>query len=130
MSKKKTEACYVTENGTVRLRNKKGTSSNAGLSNMVQFYPTPRASDGNSPGIHGNGGQDLRTVVAIMEGLYPTPTAQDAKNSTLPPSQKDRDSIPGMLLKEGITGKLNPQWVEWLMGYPIGWTELKDLETQ
>jgi hypothetical protein len=110
MSKKKTDSCYVTESGTVRLRNKKGLSSNAGLSNIVQFYPTPRASDRNSPGIHGNGGQDLRTVVAMMEGLYPTPTAQDAKNLTL-----------------GITGKLNPEWVEWLMGYPIGWTELKDL---
>jgi len=24
------------------------------------------------------------------------------------------------------TGKLNPQWVEWLMGYPVGWTDLKD----
>jgi len=94
MSKKKTDSCYVTKSGTVRLINKKGLSSNAGLSNMVQFYPTP--------------------------------TAQDAKNLTLPPSQKDRDSIPGMLLKEGITGKLNPEWVEWLMGYPIGWTELKD----
>jgi len=23
------------------------------------------------------------------------------------------------------TGKLNPNWVEWLMGFPIGWTELK-----
>ena len=28
--------------------------------------------------------------------------------------------------KEQITGKLNPQWVEWLMGYPVGWTDLKD----
>jgi hypothetical protein len=26
------------------------------------------------------------------------------------------------------TGKLNPQWVEWLMGWPIGWTGLKCLE--
>jgi hypothetical protein len=24
------------------------------------------------------------------------------------------------------TGKLNPQWVEWLMGFPIGWTDLED----
>ena len=24
-------------------------------------------------------------------------------------------------------GKLNPEWVEWLMGWPIGWTELKPL---
>ncbi len=27
------------------------------------------------------------------------------------------------------TGQLNPAWVEWLMGYPIGWTELKDWAT-
>jgi len=24
---------------------------------------------------------------------------------------------------------INPQWLEWLMGWPIGWTELKPLET-
>ena len=24
----------------------------------------------------------------------------------------------------GKIGQLNPQWVEWLMGYPIGWTDL------
>ncbi|KPG94781.1 hypothetical protein AK821_18410 [Pseudomonas sp. RIT-PI-r] len=24
-------------------------------------------------------------------------------------------------------GQLNPEWVEWLMGWPIGWTELKPL---
>jgi hypothetical protein len=23
------------------------------------------------------------------------------------------------------SGKLNPVWVEWLMGFPEGWTELK-----
>jgi hypothetical protein len=26
-------------------------------------------------------------------------------------------------------GQLNPQWVEWLMGLPIGYTDLKCLET-
>lgn len=25
---------------------------------------------------------------------------------------------------DGIIGRLNPTWAEWLMGYPIGWTEL------
>ena len=24
----------------------------------------------------------------------------------------------------GTTGRLNPEWIEWLMGYQIGWTEL------
>jgi len=26
-------------------------------------------------------------------------------------------------------GMLNPTWVEWLMGFPIGWTDLEDSET-
>jgi hypothetical protein len=25
--------------------------------------------------------------------------------------------------------RLNPAWVEWLMGWPLGWTDLKPLET-
>jgi hypothetical protein len=25
-------------------------------------------------------------------------------------------------------GTLNPMWVEWLMGWPLGWTDLKPLE--
>ena len=29
---------------------------------MVRMLPTPRASDSNGPGTHGNGGPDLRTV--------------------------------------------------------------------
>ena len=29
----------------------------------------------------------------------------------------------------GNGGRLNPQWVEWLMGFPQGWTDLEDLET-
>jgi hypothetical protein len=28
-----------------------------------------------------------------------------------------------------VGGKLNPMWVEWLMGWPLGWTDLKPLET-
>ena len=27
-------------------------------------------------------------------------------------------------------GELNPQWAEWFMGFPIGWTELDASETQ
>ena len=58
-----------------------------------------------------------------MVHLYPTPTANDAKNATLPPSQVSRDTIPGALLREGHGGKLNPVFVEWLMGFPVGWTQ-------
>jgi hypothetical protein len=38
------------------------------------------------------------------------------------PSRKDR-------LKLVNTGHLNPEWLEWFMGWPMGWTELEPLAT-
>jgi hypothetical protein len=35
----------------------------------------------------------------------------------------------GLLQKKEVSGKLNPTWVEWLMGFPLGWTDLGDSET-
>ena len=32
-------------------------------------------------------------------------------------------------LRTDVAGQLNPTWVEWLMGFPIGWTELNASET-
>lgn len=73
---------------------------------------------------------NLRDQVSNMQN-WPTPTVNDSKNSTLPPSQLNRDNIPGALLRTGEQpgGLLNPAWVEWLIGWPIGWTDLKPLET-
>lgn len=60
--------------------------------------------------------------------MWPTPTVNDSINSTLPPSQITRDNLPGALLRNGQCGQLNPTWVEWLMGYPLGWTASNALE--
>ena len=30
----------------------------------------------------------------------------------------------GHALPAAVGGQLNPAWVEWLMGYPLGWTVL------
>ena len=27
-----------------------------------------------------------------------------------------------------VGGTLNPMWVEWLMGWPVGWTDCEPLE--
>lgn len=118
------------------------------------MFPTPTASLGNPKNgnfLENKNNDDTcrKFREIIMNKLLPTPTAQDAKNSTLPPSQKDRDSIVGYTLKmlptpcaadadkttanstqrnlntEFETGNgrlLNPQYVEEMMGYPIGWT--------
>lgn len=60
---------------------------------------------------------------------WPTPTAQDAKQGQHGKSQADRSSLPGRMKREQGSGALNPMWVEWLMGFPVGWTDLKDSET-
>jgi hypothetical protein len=35
----------------------------------------------------------------------------------------------GEPLPQQVGGPLNPDWVEWLMGWPIGWTALQPLAT-
>ena len=30
-------------------------------------------------------------------------------------------------VSSGRRGGLNPTWVEWLMGFPLGWTDLRSL---
>ena len=92
------------------------------LNAAVKMFPTPKANSytGASDSDNRQGSPDLQTVVRFM----PTPAAQDAKNSTLPPSQAGRDTLPGQMIRDGRQGQLNPNWVEWLMGFPPGWTDV------
>jgi len=55
---------------------------------------------------------------------WPTPTVNNSKNNGSPSQAKRHTSLDTM-----AGGKLNPTWVEWLMGWPIGWTDLEPLET-
>ena len=57
--------------------------------------------------------------------LWPTPTARDHKGMSGKGRQQKKGN-PKDTLPNALGGQLNPTWVEWLMGYPIGWTELKD----
>jgi hypothetical protein len=58
-------------------------------------------------------------------GLWPTPTAHNAKEGGFP-SEHSRNTP---TLAAQVGGSLNPMWVEWLMGWPLGWTDLKPLAT-
>ena len=52
-------------------------------------------------------------------------TKNSAKN-TGSKSQHERNTPP---LDAVLGGSLNPEWCEWFQGFPIGWTDLQDLET-
>ena len=56
--------------------------------------------------------------------MWPTPTAHNAKKGAYP-AEYERN-MPTLAAQAG--GPLNPTWVEWLMGWPLGWTALEPLE--
>lgn len=75
----------------------------------------------------------LLPTPTATKGLWPTPTVGDSKSSgnrNLEGSKAHAgtsltDAVSG---GQGIArGKLNPSWVEWLMGWPVGWTALEPL---
>jgi hypothetical protein len=70
-------------------------------------------------------GVNLQFPLRIAAQMFPTPTLQDASNNG-GPSQRHRNSLP---LNAVAGGSLNPTWVEWLMGFPLGWTALDASET-
>ena len=58
-------------------------------------------------------------------GFLPTPTCHNAKEGAYP-AEYTRNTP---TLAAQIGGKVNPDWNESRMGWPIGWTDLKRLET-
>lgn len=100
---------------------KRGTT----LGGYARMFPTPAAAD--SKGTTGGGqNSSLRTHVR----MFPTPTAnEDAAGTPNGKMQKmlgNHPAVRGTTKEEWASGTLNPTWVEWLMGYPKEWTELKD----
>jgi len=93
------------------------------------YLPTPTATpygSGGDPrdwkaGKVGKRRPSLNTMA--KNGYWPTPTVQDAKNNGSP-SKMRRNTKP---LNAEVGGKLNPDWVEWLMAWPVGWTDSKPL---
>lgn len=98
------------------------------------FMPTPTALDCGSGRMNrslSKGASERPTLaLAARMGMLPTPTANDARNVSLPPSQAKRDG--GMVktamrsdeYRAGAGFRLNPRFVAEMMGFPVDWTAL------
>jgi hypothetical protein len=101
-------------------------------------WPTPTASDHierKSTQQTPNSRHSLNLPDAVKR--WPTPTTQEIEHPQAIWTVNNRrisksGTTDSMNLADAVKtispngGKLNPTWVEWLMGFPTGWTDLKD----
>jgi hypothetical protein len=107
------------------------------MKTRMGLWPTPRSSSAMAEDMDTirerlNEGQEYKSRLEEAVAMWPTPTASSWGNEG---SRKmlDKHVASGNITPEdkkamtaGNGGKLNPTWVEWLMGFPIGWTDLED----
>ena len=66
------------------------------------------------------------TPMNALVKMYPTPTNSMVTTGDLEHARFHSSKRPKY--QSVNTGQLNPDWVEWLMGWPIGWSDLKPIE--
>ena len=84
----------------------------------------------------------LRPIDSVSPGCFPTPTVGDAKyneidgwsplgrlvrNNNARPPRRTKAEQAAARVNRGPVGQLNPDWVEWLMGWPVGWTSMSPM---
>ena len=95
----------------------------------MSLLPTPTTM-GSSMYAEKNAHMRNTPGLASVAKLWPTPNASDNKdrgNLSMPSIQR-RQRIGKQLNLSMVvseeSGALNPEWVEWIMGFPAGWTNL------
>lgn len=69
-----------------------------------------------------------RLTKGTASGSWPTPTARDWKDTG---PNVNYDKLRRKFRLAGfVNGPPNPPWVEWLMGFPIEWTDCEHSETR
>ena len=119
------------ESGLFRKINRNGTDGSVGLARMVKLWPTPSARDyKDSPGQKSiatprpNEGSILPVAVYREAAkLWPTPSANEDACGT--PNGKMQKMLGNNPEVRKTSGQLNPDWVEQLMNFPEGWTNLE-----
>ena len=112
---------------------------NETLNGAARRLPTPTASmrteqdmaqamfEGGDPRRPAYGEAQLRSVES-PQAEFRTPSSRDWKGMSAKSWRERPTGDPTPTLPDQIGGQLNPRWVEWLMGYPDGWTDLEGSE--
>ena len=87
------------------------------LSNQVR-WPTPRA---GNPGSRPNQ-KSGKILAEKVKKMWITPFGEEKNPGPM------GGHLTSQVKQESPGGQLNPDWVCWLMGYPIGWSNIKPLK--
>jgi hypothetical protein len=105
------------------------------INDAVKMWPTPTSRDHKDGTKHRVRCGKIQTdTLGRAVQMWPTLTSiSPAKNGY----NEAGNSCGLVAIRERIsgedsqaTGQLSPIFVEWLMGFPLGWTDLEDSETQ
>ena len=111
---------------------KAGSRSSLDLPSAVRLWPTPRANEYKDvlqsvpPSRQKDPGKCNLTQAVAMDQMLATPCARDYRTGQ---RKRYENKARANNLNDQIGGQLNPMWVEWLMGFPQGWTDLNASET-
>ena len=101
-----------------------------GLQSMAKagLWPTPTTGDAKGARTYAGGNLTLvgAAVPKSTAQLWPTPTAADGGGGL----GHAKSAQGGPNLRTTAGGSLNPPWVEWLMGWPEGWTDSEQSVTE
>jgi len=98
------------------------------------LLPTAQAWDGQRGPRKPDGKRGMALSDLAAPHMWPTPATRDHKGANsdkhLAKARGHHDQLPNAVKMAGDKdGQLNPAWVEWLMGFPEGWTDLKPSAT-
>ena len=111
---------------------KAGSRRSLDLPSAVRLWPTPRANEYKDvlqsvpPSRQKDPGKCNLTQAVAMDQMLATPCARDYRTGQ---RKRYENKARANNLNDQIGGQLNPMWVEWLMGFPQGWTDLNASET-
>jgi hypothetical protein len=99
------------------------TSQGSLFEDSTEFSETWPMSGTTRNGIAYRHAPSALPIYELASGFWPTPVADDTGYRSRPFSQG------GVSLSHVLGGPTNPRWLEWLMGFPPGWTHAGPSET-
>ena len=85
------------------------------------------ARTGTNPDGTGRSRED-QLARAVFAKQWPTPRCFMYKDALTDRGKSNLGEVVNETEGATKTGQLNPDWVEWLMGWPIGWTSMDAIE--